>query len=509
MEALLLSYFLIIGSAMMVDATAATTTTTTRSSTNHPPIHSKFLSHLHCPYAQTWLRVGPERASIEFGLQFNEEDERRLGSKKKQSENKSTTTASRKSRGLFGVPDPSLPPDSATSKGTCTFTNAFTNTETCTQYHGESWTNTVDMETYCATASDNTGIYTSDMACTTDTTNLAGWCAIDVNGDGTKGVFTLLSLSPMADCAGNEMACTTWVAGGVFIPDGECSATSAGEEGGEDDEDAIIVDALATIMANPIMGSCTYTYTISNGTSCFEFRGEEWTIEDMTNRCAVSGGMGASESDESDAPATATTTTTTTNTTGGGVLSTTAGVGCTISKEEDALMVAGYCDETIDVGKHEVTLMIITDGADCTANELVCTAFKGGVFGSDSACGGGGANTTSSSTTTDDVNEALSSENINEDDEVASSLSQLDIPGANDDETLTTGEEEEDDDDNTNKCQIAPGAIGSAHQAGYSKGYSTSCPNTPGEGETFSTMIILCKMKAIYNTSICNNTPNM
>ena len=87
-----------------------------------------------------------------------------------------------------------------------------------------------------------------------------------------------------------------------------------------------------------------------------------------------------------------------------------------------------------------------------------------------------------------------------------SSLSQLDIPGANDDETLTTGEEEEedDDDDNTNKCQIAPGAIGSAHQAGYSKGYSTSCPNTPGEGETFSTMIILCKMKAIYNTPICN-----
>jgi dienelactone hydrolase len=297
------------------------------------------------------------------------------------------------------------------------------------------------METMCATASDNTGIYTPDIACSTTDTNLAGWCAIDVNGDGTKGIYTVLSLSPMADCAGNEMACTTWVAGGVYIPDGACSASAGDEEGGEE-EDAIIVDALAAIMANPIMGSCTYTYTISNGTSCFEFRGEEWTIEDMMNRCALSGGMDVSESDDSDAT---TTTTTTTNTTGGGVLSTTAGVGCTISKEDDALMVvAGYCDETIDVGRHEVTLMIITDGADCTANELVCTAYKGGVFGSDSACGGGGggANTTSPSTTTDDVvNEALSSESINEDDEVASSLSQLDIPGANDDAVGSSNEE--------------------------------------------------------------------
>jgi hypothetical protein len=112
------------------------------------------------------------------------------------------------------------------------------------------------MEDSCATASDNTGIYTSDMACTTDT-NLAGWVAIDVNGDGTKGIYTVLSLSPMADCAGNEMACTTWVEGGVFIPDGACSAGE--EEGGEEkEEDAIIIDALAAIMANPIMGSCTY-----------------------------------------------------------------------------------------------------------------------------------------------------------------------------------------------------------------------------------------------------------
>jgi hypothetical protein len=86
---------------------------------------------------------------------------------------------------------------------------------------------------------------------------------------------------------------------------------------------------------------------------------------------------GADGDGESDGSAT------TTNNTGGGVLSTTAGLGCAIS--EDA-QVAGWCDETIDNGKHEVTLMIITDGADCGANEMVCTAFKGGVFGPDGAC---------------------------------------------------------------------------------------------------------------------------
>lgn len=145
----------------------------------------------------------------------------------------------------------------------------------------------------------------------------------------------------------------------------------------------------------------------------------------MTNRCALGGG----ESDGSAAI----------NTTVGGILSTIAGVGCTMS--EDA-PVAGWCDETIDDGEHEVTLMINTEGADCTANEMVCTAYKGGVFGPDSACGGGGANNTSSSTTTDEVNE----ENIIN----ASSLSQLDIPGANDDTTLTT-EDNDDDDDNTHK----------------------------------------------------------
>jgi hypothetical protein len=31
------------------------------------------------------------------------------------------------------------------------------------------------------------------------------------------------------------------------------------------------------------------------------------------------------------------------------------------------------------------------------------------------------------------------------------------------------------------KCILAPGAIGAAHQAGFSKGYSASCPGTPAQ----------------------------
>ena len=397
--------------------------------------------------------TGLERASLyESGIQLfqvkedvEEEHRRRLwGTKQQQQQQQQQfeiekSTSLKRKRELSEDPS-TLPPDPSSSKGSCIFTNAFTNTETCTQYHGESWTNTVDMEISCATASDNTGIFTSDIACTDE--NLAGWCAIDVNGDGdgTKGIYTLLSLSPMADCAGNEMACTTWVEGGVFIPDGACSDEEADgeEEGivGVDDD-----DTLATIMAYPIMkGSCTYKYTISNGTTCFEFRGEEWTKEDMTNRCALGGADGDGESDGS---------ATTTNNTGGGILSTTAGsMGCTTLSSETAAseVVAGYCDETIDNGKHEVTVMYITDGADCTANELVCTAYKGGVFGPDIACGGGGGGDTTATTNTissaeayEELASALSSE-IMIDDVVASSLSQLDIPGANDDAVGNNGE---------------------------------------------------------------------
>jgi hypothetical protein len=119
-----LPYFLIpiiIGSAA--------TATATRSSSNHPPVlHSKFLTHLHCPYAHNWLRAGgPERASVELGLtkkSVDGEDDEEEGEDEEEERRESSP----------------LPPDGASSEGTCVFANAFTNAQTCTQYHGEGWT---------------------------------------------------------------------------------------------------------------------------------------------------------------------------------------------------------------------------------------------------------------------------------------------------------------------------------------------------------------------------------
>jgi hypothetical protein len=157
-----LPYFLIpiiIGSAA--------TATATRSS-NHPPVlHSKFLSHLHCPYAHNWLRVGPERASVElFGL---EKSSSSFDGGEDKGERRPTAAAT-EGRELFGASRESspLPPDPSSSKGSCVFANAFTNAQTCTQYHGEGWT-AADMEATCASASDGTGAFASDAACANGT----------------------------------------------------------------------------------------------------------------------------------------------------------------------------------------------------------------------------------------------------------------------------------------------------------------------------------------------------
>jgi hypothetical protein len=71
-------------------------------------------------------------------------------------------------------------------------------------------------------------------------------------------------------------------------------------------------------------------------------------MKGMSNRGAPVGGDSGDESGESDAAGTATTN---------GILSTTAGVGCTSINHP----LAGWCDKTIDDGRHEVTLMIVTE----------------------------------------------------------------------------------------------------------------------------------------------------
>ncbi len=166
---------------------------------------------------------------------------------------------------------------------------------------------------------------------------------------------------------------------------------------------------------------------------CIEFRGDGWAIDSMTSRCD--------------------------SMTDGNFVD---GVGCAATdNNDDAMMdVAGWCDTIPSDGMHETSLMMLTDGADCAANEMVCKTLHGGIFGADGVCAANGANSTTSSS--------------------SSSYSSF--------STSTYASSSTGGADNKNydgKCLLAPGAIFPAHQAGYSRGYTSTCPNTPGEGSAY------------------------
>ena len=172
---------------------------------------------------------------------------------------------------------------------------------------------------------------------------------------------------------------------------------------------------------------------------CIEFCGDGWAIDSMTSRCD--------------------------SMTDGNFVD---GVGCAATdNNDDAMMdVAGWCDTIPSDGMHETSLMMLTDGADCTANEMVCKTLHGGIFGADGVCAANGANSTTSSS--------------------SSSYSSF--------STSTYASSSTGGADNKNydgKCLLAPGAIFPAHQAGYSRGYTSTCPNTPGEGSLFLVLVLL------------------
>ncbi len=336
--------------------------------------------------------------------------------------------------------------------GSCTYPNAFTGGDACVQYHGTSWL-LDDMSSKC---DESGGTLVTDggdgtvVGCPTD--DLAGWCVVDDVVDGSKFESTLMMTSPSTDCDGNEMACTTFV-GGRFVPDGACSTSSSSSSsssgGGDDENDMSMISSL------PLIGRCVHSYDISDGMGCFELRGSGWNSGDnesggdntttMIDRCDIMTdgifdmGVGCIDDD---------------------VLSTVVG------GEEDAepvdvdvdVVVAGWCDAIVGDDMHEITLMVITDGADCESNGMVCRTFEGGTFVPDGACaedGGAVSSSSSSSSTT----------------------------------TAAGGADDDDDDDGggyyADRCLLAPGAIGAAHQAGYSNGYASSCPDTPGEGSPY------------------------
>lgn len=90
--------------------------------------------------------------------------------------------------------------------------------------------------------------------------------------------------------------------------------------------------------------------------------------------------------------------------------------------------------------KEEASLMMLNAMASCDNNKMACESFVQGKFVAAGSC-------------------AFASSGD------ASSEADITMEG--------------------DKCIIAPGAIGAAHQAGFSKGYSTSCPNTPAQDSPY------------------------
>jgi len=53
------------------------------------------------------------------------------------------------------------------------------------------------------------------------------------------------------------------------------------------------------------------------------------------------------------------------------------------------VVVAGWCETITGENMHEASLMVMTDGADCASNGMVCKTFEGGTFVPDGACATG------------------------------------------------------------------------------------------------------------------------
>lgn len=77
------------------------------------------------------------------------------------------------------------------------------------EFRGEGWA-TQDMSERCGRETD--GSFVGREGC--DTENAAGYCVKSV-ADGTYE-YTVLTLSAESDCAGNKMACETFIGGRVL-----------------------------------------------------------------------------------------------------------------------------------------------------------------------------------------------------------------------------------------------------------------------------------------------------
>jgi len=121
--------------------------------------------------------------------------------------------------------------------------------------------------------------------------------------------------------------------------------------------------------------------------------------------------------------------------------------GGSFSADECANEAAGWCVTSVLFNKEIANQMMLSPMADCDGNKMACETFIQGTFEVGSLC-------------SEDVSTVLG-----QDEDNGHSWSTMEV----------TGE----------KCILAPGAIGAAHQAGFSSGYSSSCPNTPAQDSPY------------------------
>jgi len=118
--------------------------------------------------------------------------------------------------------------------------------------------------------------------------------------------------------------------------------------------------------------------------------------------------------------------------------------GCPLEADQ-----AGWCVKIVDGTDNaiEATSMMITAMSDCSGNKMACETFIGGIFEYSLGCAS-------------EIEEG----------EGERGSSSTDYASMTPPDT---------------SCMIAPGAIGAAHQSGFSNGYSSTCPGTPAEGSPY------------------------
>ncbi|KAL7527398.1 hypothetical protein ACHAWF_003724, partial [Thalassiosira exigua] len=110
----------------------------------------------------------------------------------------------------------------------------------------------------------------------------------------------------------------------------------------------------------------------------------------------------------------------------------------------------GWCAKTVEEGRAESTTMSLSPTADCDGSKMACANFMGGTFVAAGECAGGSVDAGS-----EDAGNMFAGSGP--------------PPGVADSAASAP----------PTKCLLAPGAIGAAHQLGFSKGYNFSCPEAP------------------------------